>query len=313
MARDYYEVLGIARTATADDIRRAHRKLAKEFHPDKNKSPEAPKRFSELQEAYDALSDPEKRKQYDQFGHVGSNANPFGGRGGRSQTGGGQTGGPWQNVNPEDLEEMMGGLGGIGDFFRGGGTQRGRSGRSAAQAGQNMEIEVTVDFMTAAVGGTRNVSVRDSQGKNSAIDVRIPAGIASGGSMRVAGKGHDGTGGGPPGDLMLVIRVAPHSWFYRDGMDVSIDVPITIAEAALGTSIDVPLLKGTVKLKIPAGTPSGKKLRVTGKGIVPANKTAGDFYAVIQIIAPTDLEPADADALKVLGEKLPNPRENRWV
>ena len=206
MARDYYEVLGIARTATADEIRRAHRKLAKEFHPDKNKSPEAPKRFSELQEAYDALSDPEKRKQYDQFGHVGSNANPFGGRGGRSQA-----------------------------------------------------------------------------------------------------------GGGPPGDLMLVIRVAPHSWFYRDGMDVSIDVPITIVEAALGTSIDVPLLKGTVKLKIPAGTQSGKKLRVTGKGIVPANKTAGDFYAVIQIIAPTDLEPADADALKVLGEKLPNPRENRWV
>jgi molecular chaperone DnaJ len=150
MARDYYEVLGIARTATADEIRRAHRKLAKEFHPDKNKSPEAPKRFSELQEAYDALSDPEKRKQYDQFGHVGSSANPFGGRGGRSQTGGGQTGGPWQNVKPEDLEEMMGGLGGIGDFFRGGTTQRGRSGRSAAQAGQNMEIEVTVDFMTAA-------------------------------------------------------------------------------------------------------------------------------------------------------------------
>lgn len=312
MARDYYEVLGITRTASADEIRKAHRKLAKEFHPDKNKSPEAPKRFSELQEAYDILSDSAKRAQYDQFGRAGGSASPFGGRGGRSQTGGGQTGGSWQNVNPEDLEEMMGGLGGIGDFFRGGGTQRGRSGRAAAQAGQNMEIEVTIDFMTAAIGGTRNISIRDAQGKNSAIDVRIPAGIASGGSMRIAGKGHEGSGGGPPGDLMLMIRVAPHSWFYRDGIDVSIDVPITIVEAALGTSIDVPLLKGSVKLKVPAGTPSGKKLRVTGKGIAPANKTAGDFYAVIHIIAPTDLDPADAEALKKIGGKLPNPRENRW-
>lgn len=312
MARDYYDVLGIGRSATADEIRRAHRKLAKEFHPDKNKLPEAAKRFSEIQEAYDALSDGEKRAKYDQFGHAGAAANPFGGRGGQAGQAGG---GSWQNVDPGDLEEMMGGLGGIGDFFRSGGTQRGRAGRTgraAAQAGQNIEVEVTVDFMTAAIGGMRSISTRDAQGKNASIDVRIPAGIASGGSLRIAGKGHDGIGGGPPGDLMLAIRVAPHSWFYRDGMDVSIDVPITIVEAALGTSVDVPLLKGSIALRVPAGTPSGKKLRVTGKGIAPANKTPGDFYAVIQIIAPAELDSADAEALKSLGEKLPNPRENRW-
>ena len=312
MARDYYEVLGIGRTATADEIRRAHRKLAKEFHPDKNKLPEAAKRFSEIQEAYDALSDPKKRAEYDQFGHGGPSANPFGGR---SARGGQSSDGPWQNVDPADFEEMMGGLGGIGDFFRTGGAQRGSAGRprrAAAQAGENIETEVTVDFMTAAVGGSRSVPTHDAQGKPTSIDVRIPAGIASGGTMRVAGKGHEGSGGGPPGDLMLMIRVAPHPWFYRDGMDVSIDMPIKIIEAALGTSVDVPLLKGSITLRIPAGTSSGKKLRVAGKGIAPANKTPGDFYAVIQIVAPVALDAADADILKSIGDKLPNPREKRW-
>jgi len=318
MARDYYEVLGIARTATGDEIRRAHRKLAKEFHPDKNKSTDAPKRFSEIQEAYDSLSDAQKRTQYDQFGHSGA-GNPFGGAGGRGQGGGAA----WQNVDPVDLEEMMrgfgGGGGGIGDFFRSGGAQSprggqsGRGSRTAAQPGQNVEVEVTVDFMTAAVGGTRSVPLRDAQGKNSLIDVRIPAGVASGGSLRVAGKGHEGGGGALAGDLILSIRVAAHPWFYRDGLDVSIDVPITIVEAALGTSVDVPLLKGSVALRIPPGTASGKKLRVAGKGIAAANKAAGDFYAVIQIVAPQSLDPADALTLKMLGEKLPNPRENRWV
>ncbi|MSR70204.1 MAG: J domain-containing protein [Phycisphaerales bacterium] len=307
MARDYYEVLGVARTATGDEIRRAHRKLAKELHPDKNKSADAPQKFSEVQEAYDTLSDAAKRGQYDQFGQAGAGSNPF--AGGRQPRGGAA----WQNVGQEDLEEMLGGLGGIGDFFRGGQPSRTRGGRAPAQAGQNAELEVLVDFMTAAVGGTRSVSIRDAQGKSSAIDVRIPAGVSSGGSLRIAGKGHPGTGGAPAGDLIMLIRVAAHPWFYRDGLDVSIDVPITITEAALGTSIDVPLLKGKVTLRVPAGTASGKKLRVTGKGIAPATGMAGDFYAAIQIVAPATLEAVDAAALAALGEKLPNPRETRWT
>ncbi len=306
MARDYYEVLGIGRSATADEIRRAHRKLAKEFHPDKNKSPEAPKRFSEVQEAYDALSDVAKRAQYDQFGRVGTAANPTGSRGAP------QSGGPWQNVDPGDFEEMLGGLGGIGDFFRGGGSRRGRSGAATPQVGPNVDLEVTVDFMTAAVGGHRSISVRDAQGKSSAIDIRIPPGIASGGSLRVAGKGQTGSHGGPAGDIIVAVRVSAHPWFYRDGMDVSIDVPITIVEAALGTTVDVPLLKGSISLRIPPGTSSGKKLRVTGKGIAPTGKTAGNFYAVISIVAPSEVDPTDSASLKSLGEKLANPRENRW-
>lgn len=307
MARDYYEVLQVARTATSDEIRRAHRKLAKELHPDKNKAADAQKKFSEVQEAYDTLSDETKRGQYDQFGQAGAGANPF--AGGRQPQGGAA----WQNVGQEDLEEMLGGLGGIGDFFRTGGNARARGGRAPAQAGQNAELEVPVDFMTAAVGGMRSVSVRDADGKSSSLDVRIPAGVSSGGSLRVAGKGHAGSGGAPAGDLILLIRVAAHPWFYREGLDVSIDVPITITEAALGTSIEVPLLKGSVTLRIPAGTASGKKLRVLGKGIAPATGAPGNFYAVIQIVAPAALDAVDAAALKALGEKLPNPRDARWM
>ena len=303
MARDFYEVLGIARTATADEVRRAYRKLAKEFHPDKNKAAEATKRFSEVQEAYDTLSEAEKRRQYDQFGRAGA---------GFGAQGGGQGGGPWQNVNQSDLEEMLGGLGGIGDFFRTGASPRPRSGPTRSARGQDSQQEVTVDFMTAAVGGSRNISTRDAAGKIESIDVRIPAGISSGGVLRVPGKGSLGIGGGPQGDLMVVVRIAPHPWFYRDGMDVSINVPITIVEAALGTSVGVPLLKGSITLRIPPGTHSGKKLRVTGKGIAPVGKTPGDFYAVIDIVAPTSLDPTDAASLTTLGTKLPDPREHRW-
>ncbi len=310
MQRDYYEVLGIGRSATADEIRKAHRKLAKEFHPDKNKSPEAAKRFSEIQEAYDTLSDAAKRTQYDQFGHAGRAGNPFGGRGAPSA--GGQ-GGPWQNVDPRDLEEMLGGLGGIGDFFRGSTAQRSRGGRAAPQVGESIEVEVTVDFMTAAVGGTRSISLRSADGKNSTIDVRIPPGTGSGGSLRVAGKGNPGAAGGQPGDLIVVVRIAPHPWFHRDGLDVSVEVPITIVEAALGTTVDVPLLKGTVALRIPAGTAGGKRLRVPGKGIAPVGKSAGDFYAVIQIVAPTEIDPAQAEMLKSFGATLANPREKLWT
>ncbi len=313
MARDHYEVLGVARTATADEIRKAHRKLAKELHPDKNKAADAQKKFSEVQEAYDTLSDSVKRGQYDQFGQAGSGSNPF--AGGRQPHGSAG----WQNVGQDDLEEMLGGLGGIGDFFRtgnaggGGGGGGARRGRTAAQAGENIELEVPIDFMTAAVGGMRSVSTTSGPGKSSAIDVRIPSGVSSGGSLRVAGKGRSGIGGGPAGDLILVLRVSAHPWFYRDGLDVSIDVPITITEAALGTSVDIPLLKGSIALRIPAGTASGKRLRVTGKGIAPTTGTPGDFYAVIQIVAPAVLDEVDAAALRALGEKLPSPRESRWV
>ncbi len=314
MPRDYYEVLGVGRSASADDIRRAHRKLAKEFHPDKNKAPEATKRFAEIQEAYETLSDESRKANYDQFGHAGAGASPFGG-GGSGSPGGPFGGGPWQNVNQDDLEEMLGGLGGIGDFFKGGasgGSTRSRARRAQPRQGQHIELEVTIDFMTAAVGGSRNVSIRDEHGKATSIDVKIPAGVPNGGSLRIAGKGHPGAAGGPSGDLLLVIRVAPHPWFTRDGLDVLIEVPLTIVEATLGATVNVPLLKGTVDLRIPPGTSSGKRLRLPGKGIISVSGPAGDFYALVQIEPPASVAEGDAQALRAIAERLPNPRENRW-
>jgi curved DNA-binding protein len=221
-------------------------------------------------------------------------------------------------VNPEDLEDMLGGLGGIGDFLRGGGSvgsraRTGRSGRSAARAGNNIELETTVDFTTAAVGGVRSVTLRSGEdGKPTTFDVRIPPGVATGSSLRIAGRGSPGIGGGPAGDLVLRIQVAPHPHFRRDGLDILIDVPITIAEASLGTKVSVPLLKGTVDVRVPAGTSSGKRVRVPGKGIAPPNKSPGDFYAVIQIAAPPSLTEQDQSALREIGERLPNPREGLW-
>lgn len=306
MPRDHYEVLGLSKTAGADEIRRAHRKLAKEFHPDRNKAPEAATRFAEIQGAYEVLSDDKRRAQYDQFGHSGPSQSPYGPGGQQGQSA------AWQNVNQDDLEEMLGGLGGIGDFFRGGSSARGRTRRPTPQQGENSSIEVTVDFMTAAIGGTRNIALRDASGKSSSIDVKIPAGIPNGGSLRIPGKGHPGQAGGPAGDLLLVIRAAPHPWFIRDGLDISVEVPITIVEAALGATIDVPLLKGSVQLKIPAGTSSGKKLRIPGKGIAPAQGPAGDFFAMVQIVAPTSLDAVDQKSLKAIGDRLPSPRDNRW-
>lgn len=311
MPRDHYEVLGVARTATADEIKRAHRKLAKEFHPDQNKSAGAAERFREAQEAYEVLSDPEKRSLYDQFGHAGTAAGPGFDPSGAGAGGGGQ----WRGVSPENLEEILGGMGGFGDFFGGAGGRRGpRSGRrGGGMGGFGQEdaspradtVRETVDFMTAALGGTRSIPV-SGDGGTERIDVRIPAGIASGSKLRVAGKGRGGS------DLLVEVDVAAHPWFRREGLDILLDVPITITEAAVGAKVDIPLLKGSVSLKIPAGTSSGRKIRIPGKGI--ASRTAtGDFYAVLQVAAPAALSPEDEAALRDIGSRLPDPRAGRWA
>ena len=316
MPRDFYEVLGVPRTATADEIKRAHRKLAKEFHPDQNKSAGAPERFREVQEAYEVLSDEKKRGLYDQFGHAGLSGGGPGFEG--APRGGAGPSGPWGNVSQENLEEILGSMGGFGDFFAGG--RRGARGGRAGPAGRGASTgfggfgepepppadttRETVDFMTAALGGTRSITV-SVDGAAGRIDLKVPAGISSGSKLRVAGKGRGG------GDLLVEIEVAPHPWFRRDGLDILLDVPLTIAEASLGAKVDIPLLKGTVSLKIPAGTSSGRRIRVAGQGI--ATKTAtGDFYAVLQIVAPATLSAEDESSLRDIGTRLADPRTGRW-
>jgi len=289
MPRDPYDILGVPRSATPEQIREAHRKLAKKFHPDLNKTAEAGAKFKEIQEAYDLLSDAQKRKQFDQFGHAGPS---MGGAPGGAQ-------GAWGNVDASTFEEIF------GDFM-GGGARRAGGRRGGARAGEDLESRITVDFMTAALGGVRHVSL-ESNGQPISLDVRIPPGIESGGDLRLRGKGGEGMGGGPAGDLVLHISVAPHPWFRREGLDVIVEVPISIAECALGTSVEVPLLEGTATLRVPAGTASGKRLRLKGKGVAAKGDT-GDLYAVIRVEAPKSLNDEDRAALERMKSTEPDPR-----
>jgi curved DNA-binding protein len=289
--RDPYQVLGVAKGATSDQIRDAHRKLAKKYHPDLNKTSEAADRFREIQEAYDLLSDEARRKQYDQFGFGGPGPGPAPGGPGF----GGGSG--WSNVDPSTFEEIF------GDFM-GGGRRGGRGAR--AQPGQDLESDVTVDFMTAALGGVRHVSLQTDNGPLS-LDVRIPGGIETGGLLRLRGKGLQGFGGAPPGDLVLRVSVAAHPWFRREGLDVLLEVPISIAESALGTTVEVPLLEGTASLRVPPGTGSGKRLRLKGKGIQGRDRQ-GDLLAVIRIDPPASLDEQDRAALERLMKGEPDPR-----
>lgn len=289
MPRDPYDILGVPRSATPEQIREAHRKLAKKFHPDLNKTAEAGAKFKEIQEAYDLLSDAQKRKQFDQFGHAGPS---MGGAPGGAQGG-------WGNVDASTFEEIF------GDFM-GGGARRAGGRRGGARAGEDLESRITVDFMTAALGGVRHVSL-ESNGQPISLDVRIPPGIESGGDLRLRGKGGEGMGGGPAGDLVLHISVAPHPWFRREGLDVIVEVPISIAECALGTSVEVPLLEGTATLRVPAGTAGGKRLRLKGKGVAAKGDT-GDLYALIRVEAPRSLNDEDRAALERMKATEPDPR-----
>ena len=333
MPRDYYEVLGVTRSASDEEIRKAHRKLARKLHPDVNKAADAAAKFAEAQEAYDVLSDAEKRKRYDQFGHAGVNGaaaggdpfrggNPFGGRG---RAGGGQAGpqaggqwaggdgGSWSDVDPETFDTIFGDLFGSRRSGRPGPGQRGSRANPPA-VGEDIEHTLTVPFGVAALGGSESVRLTLGDGSTQSIDVKIPAGIRPGSKLRIKGKGRNGSSGGPPGDLILVIQVGEHPWFRRDGLDLLLDVPITLPEAALGTVIEVPLLRGSVKLKVPAGTASGAKLRAKGKGLVDAKGDAGDFYAVIKIVPPESLTAEEKRMLESMAERLPNPRaQTTWA
>jgi molecular chaperone DnaJ len=310
--RDLYELLGVPRTASADDLKKAHRGMVRKYHPDVNKEPGAEARFKEIQDAYDVLADPEKRKLYDQFGMAGVRAGPAGGApgggAGAGPFGGGQG---WQNVDPSTFEEVFGSMFGGG---RGGRARAGRGGfggfggfggdeEDGPRQGRNLDVEETVDFTTAALGGTRSFRVRGES-----IDVRIPAGIADGAKLAVRGKGAPGEHGGPAGDLIVTVRVSPHPWLRREGDDLVTDLPVSIAEATLGATVRVPLLEGSVQLKVPAGVRSGQRLRVKGKGICPAKGTPGDFLASVLVEAPRSVDAEARRLVEELAPRLPNPR-----
>ena len=302
--RDLYKVLGVARDVEADALKKAYRKLARRHHPDVNPGDKASEdKFKEISEAYDVLSDPTKRRNYDEFGEValqgGFDAEQarrareaFGARFGGGAEGGPQFGGgePFEFGDLDDL---------LGRFGFGG---RGGAGRAAGLRGSDLQAQLELDFLEAAKGGEKRLTLglggEAGRPRSQTLTVRIPPGVADGGRIRLRGKGAPGLGGGPPGDLWATVRVRPHPVFRREGRNLIVDVPLTIGEAIRGAKIEVPTLDGRATLTVPPGTDSGQKLRLRGKGIAaPGGGAPGDLYVVIQIRVPKQL---DADALEKL-------------
>jgi DnaJ-class molecular chaperone len=322
--RDYYEVLGVSRSATADQIKQAYRKLAKQYHPDRNPNDKSAEgRFKEVQAAYDVLGDIEKRQAYDQFGHAGVGRAP-GEAGWRAGPGGQRVytwksgGGP--DIPIEDWEDLFstfsggggasprgggGGAGGAGVFdqFFGRAARRREAppqGWSEPEAGRDIEQEITLSFEQAISGTTLNITLPNAE-KNKKISVKIPSGVAEGQRIRVRGKGLPSAHGGTAGDLYILCRVQPHRFFKRIDNDIYLDLPITITEATLGARIEIPTLEGRSVLTIPSGTPSGTRLRLKGKGVKSGDKPAGDQFAIIKIVPPKTISDQQRELLEKFG------------
>lgn len=297
--RDYYQILGVARTATADEIKKAYRRLARKFHPDVSKEANAEQKFKELQEAYEVLKDPEKRAAYDQLGSDWKSGQQFRPPPGwaegfefRGSPGGG--GGFRQTYEDE---------GGFSDFFStlfGGGTPfAGAAGTRSARsrAGRDHHARLDLDLEEAHQGGTRTLDLKRPELKPDGtlelrahtVRVTIPAGVADGKQIRLAGQGEASTSGGKPGDLYLEVHIRPHRLFQLEGRDVTLTLPIAPWEAALGASVPVPTLAGTVEMRIPPGSQSGQKLRLRGRGL-PGSQ-AGDQYVLLKIVVPPAQSP----------------------
>ncbi|HVU71870.1 MAG TPA: molecular chaperone DnaJ [Mycobacteriales bacterium] len=366
--RDWYQVLGVSSSATAAEIKKSYRKLARDLHPDKNPDDaKAEARFKDVSRAYDILGDEAKRKEYDETRELIRNGGGFA-PGGMPGGGGGFRGG----VNV-DLGDLFGGAaGGVGDIF-GGLFNRGRGAARGPVRGEDVVAAVTVSFeqsMTGAeisvrlsggaacdtCGGTgaapgthptscpvcsgRGVVTRNQGGfafaepcsrcggsgtvietpcptchgtgtRDRVQRVRVPAGVADGQHVRVRGRGRPGERGGPPGDLEVVVTVRPHPVFGRSGRNLTLTVPITFPEAALGATLRVPTLGDPVSLKVPAGTPSGKRLRVKGRGFPGKGGAVGDLIVTVEVAVPAKLDPAARELVEKLAVEVPqSPREH---
>jgi curved DNA-binding protein len=287
--KDYYEVLGVPRDASSDDIRRAYRKLARQYHPDISQESDAEERFKDVGEAYEVLSDPEKRERYDRLGD-------------RQRAGG-------EPPDMSDFEDLFGGggfgsdvrvefgEGGFSDFFE---RWFGGDGAGAADAGplrgRDREAVLELSLEEALAGGRRRLSLDDGE----SFEVEIPPEVREGQRIRIAGKGAAGRGGGPAGDLYLLVRLRHHPRFRREGDDLQVDLRVAPWEAALGATVPVPTLSGTAQVRVPAGSSSGRRLRLRGRGLPARGGGRGNLYATVQIAVPKEL----SDEQRELFEKL---------
>jgi molecular chaperone DnaJ len=317
--KDFYKVLGVSKDVSAADLKKTYRKLARKYHPDSNPGDAAAEsKFKEISEAYSVLNDPEERKEYDQIRAMGSGArftapgSGAGGQGGFDDVFGGMFGGQggqrgyaYQQGGQGGFDDVFGGLFGNGRF---GTTSGGFRGYGGPTRGNDVTAHTTIDFVTATKGET--ISLQAADGKP--FKVKIPAGVADGQKIKLRGKGQPSPDGGEAGDIVLTVAVRKHPVFERDGLNLRVTVPVTFAEAALGATIEVPTLGGEpVKLRVAPGTPSGRVLRVKGRGVQTAKGT-GDLLAVVQIAVPSHLSSDAKEALEAFAEKLPdeNPRED---
>ena len=296
--KDYYKVMGVARDASADDIKQAYRRLARKYHPDVSKEKDAEARFKDVGEAYEVLRDPEKRAAYDSLGSrpTGEEFRPPPGWEYESDTGAGQASG----AHSDFFENLFGGL-------------RGRGGFRSRGFDTSAEVALTLEEAYSGAGRLSVQRVRaDERGQpqpfTQQITVRIPAGATDGQQIRVAAQGQPGAGGGQPGDLFLQVRIAPHRWFRVEGRDVSLDLPVAPWEAALGETVRVPTLGGRVDLKLPKGSQTDRQLRLKGRGL--PGTPPGDQFVVLKIVTPAANTPADEALYRQMAEAMRlNPRE----
>jgi curved DNA-binding protein len=302
--RDPYEVLGVARSASEEDVKKAYRKLARQHHPDRNPGDKsAETKFKEVQEAYDIVGDAEKRKKFDQFGYAAFD--------------GGMPGGGWGAGGAEnyqfDFGDLGGAAGGVGGFedllgglFGGGRRKRAR----ANMPGQDVNAEIFVPFKTAALGGEIEVTL--TQPTRQQISIRIPQGLNDGDKLRLAGKGMPPPSKtGKPGDLIVTTRIEPHPFFTRKGADLHLEAPISVAEAVLGAALEVPTLEGRASVTVPAGTSSGQKLRLRGKGVPQRTGERGDLYIQMKVVVPKTLDDSSRTLIEQFAERNPHdPRQS---
>ncbi len=293
--RDYYEVLGVSRSASADEIQKAYRKLARKYHPDINKTKEAEDRFKEINEANEVLSDPEKRKKYDTLGANWKAGQDFRPPPGWEQAGGFDFNGGGMNGFSDFFEAFFGGggspFGGASGFSGQGGF--GGGGPRMRRGPEPMEAEFAISIEDAVNGATKQIQLRDASGKTRSLTVKIPAGTTDGTTMKLAGKKEEG-------DVYLKVRLAPHPRYSVADGNLIVRLPVAPWEAALGAKVDLQLPDGSIKLSVPPGSQSGGKLRVRGRGLPKRGGDRGDVLAELRVVVPTQLSDSEREIFEKL-------------
>ena len=290
MSDDHYQILGVSRTATSEDIQKAYREMARKYHPDLHPDDDAAKeQFKKVQTAFDVLNDPSKREMYDRYGSSFEGVNAGGGGWSpQGHQGGFQAGGE------VDLESLFGG--GFADLFGGGKRRSSRPRRSASTQGEDITANIRIPFQLAIDGGKTEVRF-DRDGHSETLSITIPQGLPDGARMRLRGQGRPGSGGGAAGDLLLEVGVEPHPVYRREGDTLAVNLPISLSEALEGAKVDLPTPWGVISLRLPAGTSSGKKLRAAGMGVRHTNGSKGDLIAEVQIVLPDIKDEAESKSL----------------